>query len=70
MNLEEAGMKNNTEFLEIFPLVCKAIALAMSVAVVVLNMMKAVPMETQVMLLSFGLFGIALAVISKEADHE
>lgn len=68
--MEEAGVKNNNEFLEIFPLVCKTIGLAMAVAVVVLNVIKAAPLETQVLLLGFGLFGIALAVISKEADHE
>ena len=63
-------MNNNNEVKEIFPLVSKAIALAMAVAVVVLNVMKAAPMETQVMLLGFGLFGIVLEVISKEADYE
>jgi len=70
VDLEDAEMKNNNEFKTILPLVFKAIWLAIPVAVVVLNVLKAAPLETQVMLLGFGMFGLAIAVINKEEDHE
>ena len=37
----------------------KVVALAMGVAVIVLNMLKIVPVETQVALLGLGLFMLA-----------
>jgi len=51
---------------EIITLVFKAIAMAMAVAVVVLNILGAAPVETQTLLLGFGLFGLALAALQKE----
>ena len=48
----------------------KAIALAMSVAVVILNLIGAATVETSVILLGFGLLAIALASFlgNKEVD--
>jgi hypothetical protein len=51
---------------EIITLVFKAIAMAMAVAVVVLNILGVAPVETQTLLLGFGLFGVALAALQKE----
>ena len=52
----------------IVTLVLRAIALAMSVAVVVLSALKTATAETLVMLLGMGLFGLAIASLS--ADDE
>jgi len=45
---------------KIVTLVCKAVALAMGVAVIVLGALHAAPVETQVTLLGVGLFGLAI----------
>jgi hypothetical protein len=44
-------------------LVFKAIAVAMSVAAVVLNILGVAPIETQVLLLGFGLFALAVTAL-------
>lgn len=43
----------------------KGIAVAMAVAVVVLNLLHAATIETQVMLLGIGLFGLAVTSLPK-----
>jgi len=45
---------------EIVTLVCKAIALATSVATVVLNILNVATIETQILLLGLGLFAPAV----------
>jgi hypothetical protein len=45
---------------ELITLVFKAVALAMAVAAVVLNILGVVPLETVVVLLSIGLFSLAV----------
>ena len=49
-------------------LVLTAIALAMSVASVVLGILGTVPMETTVILLGIGLFAISVAKLQKVKD--
>ena len=49
----------------IIDLVLKAVALAMSVATIVVGFLKAAPLETQVTLLGIGLFALALAALQK-----
>ncbi len=46
--------------------VLKAVALAMSVAVVVLNILGTTTVQNQVNLMSFGLVALALAVLQKK----
>ena len=46
-------------------LILKAVALAMSVASIVLGILKASTVETNVTLLSIGLFALALAALQK-----
>ncbi|MFC2033317.1 hypothetical protein ACFLUB_02200 [Chloroflexota bacterium] len=46
----------------------KAVALAMGVASIVLAILRVSNIETYVMLLSVGLFALALAAIMKEGD--
>jgi hypothetical protein len=60
-------MKTNTSVGNMVNLVCKAVALAMGVAVVVLGALKGATVDTQVTLLGFGLFALALAALSKES---
>jgi hypothetical protein len=55
---------------KITALILKAVALAMSVAVVVLNLLGATTVETSISLLSIGLLAIALSSFTgiKEPD--
>jgi hypothetical protein len=46
-------------------LVFKAVGLAMAVAVVVLNILKAASVETSTLLLGIGLFGLAITSLDK-----
>ena len=46
-------------------LVLKAVGLAMAVAVVVLNILKVVSVETSILLLGIGMFGLAISSIDK-----
>jgi hypothetical protein len=46
-------------------LVFKAVGLAMAVAVVVLNILKAAPVETSILLLGIGLFCLAIIQFDK-----
>jgi hypothetical protein len=50
----------------IFNLACKGIALAMSVAAIVLNILKTASSETLVTLLTIGLAALALSALNKE----
>ena len=52
MNKENTG--------KLVDLVFKAVGLAMAVAVVVLNILKAASVETSLLLLGFGLFCLAI----------
>jgi hypothetical protein len=51
---------------EIIPVVLKAVALAMSVASIVLGILNAAGANTQITLLSIGLLALALAALQKE----
>lgn len=53
----------------IVELILKAVAMGMAVASIVLGILGAVPVETNVTLLSIGLLGLALAAL-QEADAE
>lgn len=44
----------------------RAIALAMGVAVVVLNILKTAAVETQTLLLGIGLFALAVTLVDKK----
>lgn len=63
-------MEKRNDFKSILPLVFRAVGLAMGVAAVVLNILKAAPLETQVSLLGFGLFSLGLAVLDREERDE
>jgi hypothetical protein len=54
----------------IVTLALKAIALAMAVAVIVLGILGATTVTTQVALLGIGLFGLALAALQQEDRDE
>ena len=49
-------------------LVLKAVGMAMGVASVVLSVLKAVPVETNVLLLGIGVFALGLAALDRETD--
>ncbi|MBM4423257.1 MAG: hypothetical protein FJ030_07670 [Chloroflexi bacterium] len=53
---------------EIVTLVCKAVGLAMAVAVIVLNVLKVATVETSITLLSIGMLGLAMASLDQEKD--
>jgi hypothetical protein len=53
-------VKEKSQINEIVQVVLKAIAVAMPVAVVVLNVLKTATAETSVTLLAIGLFALAL----------
>ena len=59
-------MSTKKSFITIINLVCRAVAMAMSVAVIVLNIMNAASVETSLLLLGVGLFGLAIAALDKE----
>jgi len=50
----------------IFPIALKGIALAMGVAVTVLNILGTVTVQNSINMMSFGLVAIALAALQKE----
>lgn len=50
----------------IFPIALKGLALAMGVAVIVLNTLSALTATTGIALLSLGLTALALAALQKE----
>lgn len=47
-------------------IVSKAVGLAMGVAVIVISVLKAAAVETNVLLLGIGLFALGLAALNKE----
>ena len=51
---------------EIIPIVLKAVALAMGVVSIVLEILNVADASTQITLLSIGLFTLALAALQKE----
>jgi hypothetical protein len=53
---------------EIVQLVLKAVGMAMGVASVVLSVLKAVPVETNVMLLGIAVFALGLAALDRDTD--
>ncbi len=53
---------------EMVALVFTAVGLAMAVAVIVLNALGTVAIETSVTLLGIGLFGVAVAALDREAS--
>ena len=59
-------MENKENVGKIVTLVLRAIALAMSVAVIVLSALKAATTETLVTLLGIGLFGLAIASLGTQ----
>ena len=55
---------------KIVTLVCKAVALAMGVAVIVLGALRGATVETRVTLLGIGLFALALAALQQSEGDE
>jgi hypothetical protein len=53
---------------KIVQLVLKAVALAMGVASVVINLLGVAPAQTMITLLGIGLFCLALAALDQEED--
>jgi hypothetical protein len=58
-------MTSNKSFNQIVTLVFKAVALAMAVAVVVLNILGVVALQTQALLLGIGLACLAIVSLDK-----
>jgi hypothetical protein len=58
-------MTSNKSFNQIITLVFKGVALAMAVAVVVLNILGAVELQTQALLLGIGLACLAIVSLDK-----
>ena len=58
-------MTSNRSFNQIVTLVFKAVALAMAVAVVVLNILGVVALQTQALLLGIGLACLAIVSLDK-----
>jgi hypothetical protein len=50
---------------KLIDLVFNAVGLAMAVAVVVLNILKTASIETSILLLGIGLFGLAITSLDK-----
>lgn len=59
-------MNKNESIKKIVALVLKAVGLAMPVAVIVLNALNVMDLESQVPLLAIGLFCLALAMMQSE----
>jgi len=58
-------MANNKNIGKIVDLVFKAVALAMGVAVVIMNIMDVMDVKGQVLLLGIGLFCLAITLLDK-----
>jgi hypothetical protein len=63
IDLEVAMKKENIG--KLVDLVFKAVGLAMAVAVVVLNILKVASVETSILLLGIGMFGLAITSLDK-----
>ncbi len=63
-------MEKRNDFRLIFPLIFRALGLAMGVAAVVLNLLHTAPLEVQVTLLGFGMVSQAIAILDKEERDE
>jgi hypothetical protein len=50
---------------ELIPLIFKAVALAMSVASVVLSILNVAPVQVHIILLGLGLFALSVAMMQK-----
>ena len=53
---------------QIVQLVLKGVGMAMGVCSVVLSILRAAPVETNVMLLGIGLFALGLAALNQDED--
>jgi hypothetical protein len=53
---------------QIVQIVLKAVGMAMGVASVVLSILRAAPVETNVMLLGIGVFALGLALLNQNGD--
>jgi hypothetical protein len=53
---------------QIVQLVLKAVGMAMGVCSVVLSILRAAPVETNVMLLGIGVFALGLALLNQNGD--
>lgn len=62
----ETPMKTTRSFNSIFRIACKGIALAMSVAAIVLGILKTAAPETLISLLAIGLAALALVALDQE----
>jgi hypothetical protein len=58
--MKEAKMKTQNSISNIVTLVFKGVALAMAVAVIVLNILKVASVDTSITLLGIGLFCLAM----------
>lgn len=59
-------MKTNSSFGNILTLVFKGVGMAMAVAVVVLNILGSVDLQTQVLLLGIGVACLAIVTLDSE----
>jgi hypothetical protein len=59
-------MKTNSSFGNILTLVFKGVGMAMAVAVVVLNILGSVDLQTQVLLLGIGVACLAIVALDSE----
>ncbi len=59
-------MKTNSSFGNILTLVFKGVGMAMAVAVVVLNILGSVDLQTQVLLLGIGVACLAIVALDAE----
>ena len=63
-------MKTNSSFGNIVTLVFKGVGLAMAIATVVLNILGAAPLETQVLMLGISLACLAIVVLDGNQANE
>jgi hypothetical protein len=61
-------MNENTKLNDLMALVFRAVALAMAIAAIVLNVLGKVSTETVVIFLSIGLFSLAISSFSQQKD--
>ena len=60
-------MNTITNLNDLLRMAFNAIGIALAISVIVLNILGAATLETQVILLAIGLFGIALGRLSEES---
>ncbi len=63
-------MNNQTSFEHLTNLICTAIALAMAVATIVLNLLGPISFQANALFLGIAIFCLAITMLNREEHHD